>query len=405
MRNGSPSQGPAGCLPSGQWQLLEDLVERFEKSWQRSQPPALVDFLPADAALRGTVLAELVLTELECRLKAGQTARVEEYLEQFPALQADRDYVVRLIAREYELRRRREPDLQPAEFLERFPAERGALLTRLMVPARGPLDKSRPGRPGTAAPPVAIAGYEILEELGRGGMGVVYKARQAGMQRLVAIKTIVGEQAADREHSQRLLAEARAVAHLHHPNIVQVHDVGEHAGQPFFSLEYVDGGNLAQRINGQPQPTRQAAALLESLARAMDYAHCQGIVHRDLKPANVMLTAQGMPKITDFGLAKRVQEAGNTKTGAILGTPSYMAPEQAGGKTDVGPAADIYALGAILYELLTGRPPFRGDTAMLTLLQVLNGSLVSPRRYNVRLPSESFGLVFHFGCDSPSRRN
>jgi serine/threonine protein kinase len=363
-------------------------VERFEQAWRGGRTPTVADFLPSDSALRGPVLAELVLTDLEYRVQAGQAARVEEYLEQFPELQADLDYVANLIAKEYMLRRRREHNLEPTGFLQRFPEQREALLTRLMLPAQGPLDQSSTGRPGTTAPLPAIPGYDILEELGRGGMGVVYKAKQAGLRRLVAIKTIGGEQVASHEQSKRLVAEARAVARLLHPNIVQVHEVGEHAGLPYFSLEFVDGGNLAQRIGGRPQPTREAAALLEMLARAMDYAHREGIVHRDLKPANIMLTVQGIPKITDFGLSKCVQENGSTRSGAVLGTPSYIAPEQASGKKDVGPLADVYALGAVLYEMLTGRPPYRGDTAMDTLVQVVSGSLSPPSKHNPRVPRD-----------------
>jgi tetratricopeptide (TPR) repeat protein len=406
-----PGQVPAGGLPSVQWQLLESIVERFEEAWQRGQRPALAACLPADQTLRAAVLPELALTELECRLKAGDAARAEEYLRQFPALQANRECVLRLVAKEYELRRRVESNLKPAEYLQRFPAYRDVLLARLMLPAKGPLDQAVAGRkPAAVLPPIAIPGYEVLEELGRGGMGVVYKARQPALQRLVALKTIMtteivhGTGAGGNETGPRLLAEARAVARLHHPNIVQVYDVGECAGRPFFSLEYVDGGNLAQRIERRPQPARQAAALVETVARAMDYAHRQGIVHRDLKPANVLLTAQGMPKITDFGLAKRMQEDGNTKTGAVLGTPSYIAPEQASGKKDVGPAADIYALGAILYELLTGRPPYRGDTAMITLLEVVNGNLVSPRQHNARLSRDLETICLKCLDREPARR-
>jgi eukaryotic-like serine/threonine-protein kinase len=236
--------------------------------------------------------------------------------------------------------------------------------------------------------PQRIGAYEVLGELGRGGMGVVYKARQTNLRRLVALKMVLNGGYRGPDEFARFQAEAEAVARLQHPNIVQVHEIGTHQGQPFFSLEYVDGGSLAQRIAGRPQPTRQAAALTETLARAMDYAHGRDIVHRDLKPANVLLTAQGMPKITDFGLAKRLGEDGATRTGAILGTPSYIAPEQAKGQKDVGPPADIYALGAILYELLTGRPPYRGETPLDTMLQVLEGKLVSPSQRNRRVPRD-----------------
>jgi len=246
------------------------------------------------------------------------------------------------------------------------------------------------GYAGACVPPGGVAqdaipGYEILSELGRGGMGVVYKARQIGLNRTVALKMILsGAHASDSELS-RFRAEGEAVARLQHPNIVQIYEVGTHDGRPFFSLEFVSGGSLAAQIKGDPLEPHRAAELMEMLARAMHYAHEQGIVHRDLKPANVLLSTevvgssvwdskemsrsrrhnQLVPKITDFGLAKDVkQDTGQTKEGSVLGTPNYMAPEQAAGKIDqVGPLADVYSLGAILYELLTGRPPFKGETA------------------------------------------
>ena len=227
-----------------------------------------------------------------------------------------------------------------------------------------------------------IHGYEILAELGRGGMGVVYKARHLALKRIIALKMILGGAHAGAAALARFRAEAEAVARLQHPNIVQVHEVGERGGRPFFSLEYVEGGSLDKKLAGTPLPPREAAALMEQLARAMHSVHEQGIVHRDLKPANVLLTANGTPKITDFGLAKDLGgESGQTASGAIMGTPSYMAPEQAAGEVKhIGPLSDVYALGAILYEMLTGRPPFRGATVMETLLQVRDDEPVPPSR-------------------------
>jgi tetratricopeptide (TPR) repeat protein len=237
--------------------------------------------------------------------------------------------------------------------------------------------------------PPSVAGYEILGVLGRGGMGVVYKARQVGLNRLVALKMILAGAHASAEQLSRFRAEAEAVASLQHPNIVQIYVVGDENGIPYFALELVEGGSLAQRINGIPQPVREAAQLVETLARAVDIAHRRGIVHRDLKPANVLMTPDGQPKITDFGLAKRIKEEGQTLSGAIMGTPSYMAPEQAaGGTKQVGPAADIYALGATLYELLTGRPPFRGGTRQETITQVLDQEPVPPARLQQKVPRD-----------------
>jgi serine/threonine protein kinase len=252
-----------------------------------------------------------------------------------------------------------------------------------------------------AAP--AVPGYEILGELGRGGMGVVYQARQVGLERTVALKMVLkGIQAGPKELA-RFRAEAAAVARLQHPNIVQVYDIGEAAGRPYFVLEYVAGGSLDQHLQGRPQPVRAAAELIETLARAVHAAHVSGVIHRDLKPANILLaTEEGgqmtegpssdpaaapflVPKITDFGVAKCARDDGEapglhgpTLTGEILGTPSYMAPEQAMvPRQAVGPAADVYALGAILYEMLTGRPPFTGETPLAIVLQVLHNEPLS----------------------------
>jgi serine/threonine protein kinase/tetratricopeptide (TPR) repeat protein len=227
-----------------------------------------------------------------------------------------------------------------------------------------------------------VPGYEIVGELGRGGMGVVYKARQRGLNRWVALKMVLAGAHAGASQLARFHTEAEAVARLQHPNIVQIYDVGELDGLPYFSLEYIDGLSLDQKIHRQAQPPREAANLTETLSRAMHYAHENGIIHRDLKPANVLMTTDGKPKITDFGLAKRLEEdSSQTKSGTLMGTPSYMAPEQARGEIkDVGPLADVYSLGAMLYELLTGRPPFLASSAMDTIMQVTRDEAMAPTR-------------------------
>ncbi|MFO0841756.1 MAG: serine/threonine-protein kinase [Gemmataceae bacterium] len=201
-----------------------------------------------------------------------------------------------------------------------------------------------------------LPGYEVLGELGRGGMGVVYRARQTSLGREVAVKMILDATHAGEEEMGRFRREAEALARAQHPNIVQVFDIAGHGGRPFISLEYCAGGSLEKKLGGTPLRPREAAALVATLAGAMQAAHQAGVVHRDLKPANVLLALDGTPKISDFGLAKKLGEAGLTQSGALMGTPSYMAPEQAEGKKEVGPATDIYALGAVLYECLTGRP-------------------------------------------------
>jgi tetratricopeptide (TPR) repeat protein len=257
----------------------------------------------------------------------------------------------------------------------------------------------------TSLSAVHVPGYEILRELGRGGMGVVYLARQVNLNRLVALKMVLsGAHAGERERV-RFQAEAGSVAKLRHPNIVQIHEIGEVDGRPFFSLEYVDGGSVADKLTGTPIPARDAASLMIPIARATQAAHDAGIVHRDLKPANVLLAGrtdakkpmgpagpllEATPKLTDFGLAKSLDSTdGPTQTGAVLGTPSYMAPEQAQGHSrNIGPAVDVYALGAILYELLTGRPPFRAETPLDTIMQVVTQEPVPPRQLQPKCPRD-----------------
>ncbi len=266
-----------------------------------------------------------------------------------------------------------------------------------------------PARPAPQPAPVlpTIHGYEVLSVLGRGSMGVVYQARQVGLKRLVALKMILAGGHAGPEQRERFRREAEAVARLAHPNIVQIHEVGEHQGLPFFSLEYVAGGTLARHLAGTPQPPRWAAQLVATLARAVQHAHDAGVVHRDLKPGNVLVGAdlpvcpgekgrqECLPprvKIADFGLAKHLEdESRATGSGALLGTPSYMAPEQARGlgpPRSVGPAADVYGLGAILYECLTGRPPFLGQTALDTLEQVVSREPIPPSRLQPGVPRD-----------------
>jgi serine/threonine-protein kinase len=251
-----------------------------------------------------------------------------------------------------------------------------------------------------------IPGYEVIGELGRGGMGVVYHARQIGLNRLVALKMILAGPHASSTVINRFIAEAQAVARFQHPNIVQVFEVGEHAGLPYFSLEYVDGGTLAKKVHKEPQPPRYAAAVVEQLARAMQYAHERGIVHRDLKPANILLAADGTPKVTDFGLAKQLEgDSGQTQSGQVLGTPSYMAPEQARGEVEhVGPLADVYALGAILYDLLTGRPPFAGSSLLDTLEMVRTREPVPPGQFTGKLPRDIETICLKCLQKDPAKR-
>jgi formylglycine-generating enzyme required for sulfatase activity/tRNA A-37 threonylcarbamoyl transferase component Bud32 len=252
-----------------------------------------------------------------------------------------------------------------------------------------------------------VPGYEILGILGHGGMGVVYRARQLKANRLVALKMIRAVEHATPQDRLRFQIETEAVARLQHPHIVQLYEVGEVRGQPFFSLEFCDGGTLTDQLKKQPPSPREAAALIETLARAMHYAHLRGVVHRDLKPGNVLLAgAERVAKITDFGLAKRIDAEARdvSQSGAIMGTASYMAPEQAAGKVrDTGPAADVYALGALLYECLAGRPPFEGPQQAV-LVSVLNDEPMPPSRLAAKVPRDLETICLKCLSKEPARR-
>lgn len=342
--------------------------------------------------------------ELEERLRAGEACRAEEFIAALPGMTPEVEGVLDLIYTEYLMRLEMGQQAVTEEFYGRFPQWRERLRQQFELHEwlrNGEASElSGSPRPAATRSPVSPAGttggswprhYEILEEIGRGGMGVVYKARQVSLGRLVALKMILAGAQAGPDELARFRAEAEAVARLQHPNIVQIYEVGEQDGKPFLALEFVVGGSLEEKLAGAPQPGRPSAQLLETLARAVHVAHEQGIVHRDLKPANVLLSRDGTPKITDFGLAKRlnVEATGPTLSGDIVGTPSYMAPEQALGRPGgIGPAVDVYALGAILYEMVTGRPPFDGTSAWDTIALVLGTDPVSPARLQPSVPRD-----------------
>src|SRR5262245_46331412 len=298
------------------------------------------------------------------------------------------------------------PDLLPVvrERLEQFRCLQ-ARVSELFPPRLSASIEGRARLPTPMSLP-QVPGYEVLAVLGLGGMGVVYKARHEKLARPVAIKMLLAGSYARPAEVERFRREAIAVAKLQHPNIVQVYDVGEFEGRPFFAMELLDGGSLAAKLGGAPRPAREAATLLRTLADAVHAAHSSGIVHRDLKPANVLLTADGKPKIADFGLARAIDsEPGLTLTGARLGTPSYMAPEQALGRKDaIGPLVDVYALGAVLYEVLTGRPPFRAESARDTEHQVINDDPIPPTRLNPGTPRDLQSICLKCLEKKPGRR-
>ncbi len=248
--------------------------------------------------------------------------------------------------------------------------------------------------------------YELIQEIARGGMGVVYRARQVSLNRPVALKMILAGQLASETDVRRFHVEAEASANLDHPGIVPIYEVGQHEGQHFFSMGFVEGQSLSQRLADGPLPAREAAELIRRVSEAIEYAHQHGVIHRDLKPANILLDRTANPRVTDFGLAKKVQgDSGLTGSGQIMGTPSYMPPEQAGGKRgEVGPAADVYALGATLYASLTGRPPFQAATAMDTVIQVVSDEPVPPRRLNASIPRDLETICLKCLEKGPSRR-
>jgi eukaryotic-like serine/threonine-protein kinase len=443
-------------VPTAGLERIDRIRDRFEADLAREARARIEDHLGGDDAYRSRLLRALLVSELDARLRRGERPEPSEYRGRF---QVPGDSA--LIAAAFAATPIR-PTVDPTGAEPGEAAEEDGCRDRPTVPAPDHGEATNvPGDPGGVtlagdpsthagssslpedhggteagriaadltldvpsadfvvatpdghAPPAAprgfhptLPGYEILDELGRGGMGVVYQARQVRLNRAVALKMILAGQHAGAEAAARFLAEAAAVAKLQHPNIVQIFHIDEHAGCAYFEMEYVGGGSLAARLDGTPRPPREAARLVETLAGAMAEAHRQGVVHRDLKPGNILLTPEGVPKVADFGLAKLLNvESGLTRTDSVLGSPSYMAPEQAEGRTkDVGPAADIYALGAILYELLTGRPPFRGATVLETLQQVKTAEPVPPSRLVPGLPRDLETIALKCLQKEPSKR-
>ncbi len=350
---------------------VDAACDRFEAGWRGGDRPLIEDFLGATTGLgRCVLLRHLLNLELDYRGALGESPGPSEYRRRFPGYD----------------------DLIDSIFDEFLPHSKIVDGSDSETLARTAYGGSSSGPAATQPPEFLqnIPGIEILSELGRGGMGVVYKARQTRLNRVCALKIIRPGGNNGALFRARFLAEAETIARLRHPSVVQIYGLGEHEGRPYFEMEYIDGGSLAGRLTGTPWAAEPAARLVAVLARAVGAAHQLGIVHRDLKPANILLTADGEPKVSDFGLARSLaSDVRLTQTGQLLGTPCYMAPEQAeAGALEVGPAADVYSLGAIVYELLTGHPPFRAATTLQTLDMVRSREPVPPRELQPGTPRD-----------------
>jgi len=431
---------------SDSWSLgREEVCWRFEAAWREGQRPRIEEFLAEALAehlaeSKRRLLVELVLLDLEYRWRAWaqwkwppgaapttdslpDRLRLEDYASRYPAFGPTDAIGVDAIAEEYRIRRQVGDAPTPAEYLERFGATRPELAVELeridrelAAEARAeqfsPLGMAQTlahkteGEPGAGTRIRYIGDYEIVEEIASGGMGVVYRARQASLERTVALKLIKRGQSAWAEDVERFRLEAVLAANLDHPGIVPIFEIGQYEGQHYFSMAFVAGESLAQRVSRGPLPPRESAELLAQVCEAVAYAHSQGVIHRDLKPANILLDRQGRPHVSDFGLAKRAaSESGLTVQGLPMGTASYMPPEQADYQSDrVNEVSDVYALGATLYELLTGRPPFQAATFEDTLYQVRHEEPVPPRRLNPKLPRDLETICLKCLEKEPERR-
>lgn len=370
---------------------LEQAVRRFENAWRCGNRPVLEAELPTDPAARRLLLTELVPTDLEYRLRAGEAARIEDYLQRFPELGRD-SVLLELIAWEWRLRQQGDRRASLREYTARFPhLAPDVLQARLQSSSAADTVFENTGGEG----PRRVGKYLLLKEVGRGSSGVVYRAHDPELNRTVAVKVLRHGEPATPLARARFLREARSAAQLTHPGIVTVYEAGEACGCWYLALEFIAGPTLAGRLRQSRPPFLQSAELVARVAEALDFAHRQGIVHRDVKPSNILLDTDearpdglGNPKLTDFGLAKGSADSLVTRTGDALGTPAYMAPEQARGEAHrVDGRADIYSLGVVLYELLTGAPPFQGSVAAVAR-QVLEDEPLPPRRVNERIPRD-----------------
>jgi serine/threonine protein kinase/WD40 repeat protein/tetratricopeptide (TPR) repeat protein len=375
-------------LPSDKKSLVEDLSRNFRLLWESNKRPRIEEFLPlVPADQRGQLLQCLLRIEYESQSASGETFALRDYRQAFPEY---RDVIDSVIAELTTGKGSPDPTVASKGAATKGSATKGSTggtqkLEDTLVADLGASDPH--GAKGSRISPASVTAfgdYDLLEEIARGGMGVVYKARQRKLNRIVAIKMILSGQFASSEDIQRFYSEAEAAARLDHRGIVPIYEVDQIDGRHFFSMGFVEGDSLQHRVARGPLPQREAVQLVRHVAEAVQYAHQHGVIHRDLKPRNILIGRDGHPRVTDFGLAKTLEtESGLTVSGQILGTPGYMPPEQASGKLkDVGPQADVYALGAVLYCLLTGRPPFQSASAVETIKQLLETPPVSPRVLN-----------------------
>jgi serine/threonine-protein kinase len=359
--------------------------EEFERRWRNGQRPRIeFEVESAQPDDQAELFEELLILELELRREGAESPNPEEYVARFP----DRQARVAAVFAQTATSSAAKPSgateparLEAVPISPASPASAAEAKTIDLIPTA----ESR-----EIAPIGSIGDYELIEEIARGGMGVVYRARHRGLKRVVALKMILSGQMASAQERERFRREAELAANLDHPHIVPIYEVDEDQGHCFFSMRLVDGGSLSKQAGRYMTDPAAAARLVSTLARAVHHAHGQGFLHCDLKPSNVLLDHHGTPYLTDFGLARRTgADSSLSGSGAILGTPSYMAPEQAtGSRASLGPATDVYGLGAILYELLTGRPPFRAATVMETVIQVLERDPAPPRELRPEIPKE-----------------
>jgi adenylate cyclase len=385
-------------LNSPGWSRCEALIQAFEEAWRRGETPVLREYLRAEGQERQALLLELIHIDLEFHLKAGEPSGVEEYLEEYPELAKDRQIVVGLLAAEFELCRRYQGEVGLEEYRLRFPDLVEDLILRLVAP-HSPATPPHVGatqEPRLSAP--VVPGYEIEEEIGRGGMGVVYKARETSLGRHVALKFLPSEFVNNPERLGRFLREARTASALNHPHICTVHVLGENEGRPYIVMEFIEGQTLSALSTSRPS-IDVLARLLSQAAGALAAAHEAGVVHRDIKPENIMVRADGYVKVLDFGLARQLPtlarpkpDSDDTDPGAIMGTVAYMSPEQARGTSAESPS-DIFALGIVLYQFASGRHPFEGDGERGVLYAIATSHPVPLSVVNPEIPAVLSELV------------